>query len=484
MKRTTLLLILAAAFLPRFGSVLKGEVSVEDLAKLKTVEYNLDLKVDYETEKIFGKCRLTVHNTGAAAFSEVPLLLYRLLKVQSVKDGRGEPLPFTQEILAFEDWEKLQVNSIRVTLNSPLRTGEKETLAVDYHGYILGYTETGMSYVRETVNKEFTILRQDGRAYPEVGLPSWKASRRIGLQDYDYRLNVTVPAPQIVANGGRLLGVSTADGWSTYSYENIKPAWRMDAAIAAYAILQEDAGLIKVFHFKEDAAGAAKIVAALKSTIDLYSSWFGPPEKIEGFAVIELPDGFGSQADVTSILQTRAAFQKQDQMYQLYHEVSHLFDVRCIDPFPARFEGEGMATFLQYLVQERIEGRAGTIKNGLDRILGRLKKEFAEDPKKIKVPMADYGKEDITDLSYTKGMVFFALLHELLGEEKFLATMGFYYRKFRPTGATTADFANHLRAESGREAGRLIEDWIFGIKSSQDIAAGLSFEDLLKKYTL
>jgi hypothetical protein len=452
------------------------------MTNLKTIRYDLDIKVDYEAEKIFGQCRIVIHNSGHSVFSTIPLLLYRLLKVTSVADSHGDALPFSQGIAAFDDWEKLQVNFVRVVLNTPLRSGENETLAIDYQGYILGYAETGMAYVRETINKEFTILRPDSWAYPQVGLPSWKTFRRMGLQNYRYRLNVTVPDSLTVANGGRLVGVSKANGWSTYSYESIKPAWRMDAAIAAYSILEGDGGLLKIFHFKEDATGAATILSTLKSTIDLYSGWFGPPEKIEGFAVIEVPDGFGSQADVTSILQVRAAFQEQDQMYQFYHEVSHVFDVRCIDPFPARFESEGMAMFLQNLVQEKKEGSMGSLKNVLNGVLVRLKKGFTEDPKKIAVPMANYGKEDITDLSYTKGMVFFALLHELLGEERLFGTMGSFYRKFRRTGATTADFVNHLKAESGLDLEPFIEDWIKGTQSSQWIADGLTFEDILKKY--
>ena len=459
-----------------------GQIDMERLVSLKTVRYDLDIKVDYEAEKIYGRSRLTIHNSGPSAFAAIPLVLYRLLRVESVRDGHGEALAFTQEVVAFDDFEKLQVNSVQVGLKAPLRSGEKETLDISYQGHLLGYAETGMAYVRDTIDKEFTILRPDCRAYPEVGLPSWKASRQSGLQNYDYHLNVTVPSSLTVANGGRLLGVSRSNGYSTYSYRNNKPAWRMDAAIAAYSILEEDQGRLKVFYFKDDAAGASNILAALKSTIDLYSRWFGPPEEIEGFAVIEIPDGFGSQADVTSILQTRSAFQKQDQMYQFYHEVSHLFDVRSTDAFPPRFESEGMATFLQYLVQEKKDGPAGSLSKAEDRVLGRMKTELDENPKYAEVPMADYGRMDMTDLSYTKGMIFFSLLHEIAGEEKFFAAMGSFYRKFRATGATTADFANHLKSELGPNVGRLIEDWVFETQSNRDIAAGMTFKDLLGKY--
>jgi hypothetical protein len=129
--------------------------------------------------------------------------------------------------------------------------------------------------------------------------------------------------------------------------------------------------------------------------------------------------------------------------------------------------------------QERT-GREVCTGRGL--ILGRLRKEFEENTKYVEVPMADYGRADITDLSYTKGMLFFALLHEIVGEEKFFAAMGSFQQKFRATGATTADFTKHLESELGRSVGALIEDWVYGTQSSRDIAAGLTFGDLLAKY--
>jgi hypothetical protein len=122
------------------------------------------------------------------------------------------------------------------------------------------------------------------------------------------------------------------------------------------------------------------------------------------------------------------------------------------------------------------------LKKAEDRILGRLRKELGENPKYVEVPMADFGKAEITDLSYTKGMIFFALLHEIVGEEKFFAAMGSFHKKFRPTGATAVEFANHLKSELGRSVGPLIEDWIIGAQSSRDIVAGLTFGDLLGKY--
>lgn len=118
---------------------------------LKTVDYRLDLNIDYEKEKIFANCQLTVLNPSEKSIRHIPLILYRLVKVKSVKNKKGEDLSFTQQVIAFEDWEKLQVNYIEVSLINPIQQGEKKTIKVQYEGYLLGYSEVGMKYVKDNV---------------------------------------------------------------------------------------------------------------------------------------------------------------------------------------------------------------------------------------------------------------------------------------------------------------------------------------------
>ena len=69
------------------------------------------------------------------------MILYRLLKVTSVADAAGSPLPFTQTITAYEDWDRLQLNFIEVSLLSPMAAGAKGTIALHYEGYLGGYQE-------------------------------------------------------------------------------------------------------------------------------------------------------------------------------------------------------------------------------------------------------------------------------------------------------------------------------------------------------
>lgn len=140
---------------------------------LKAAAYDLGLRFDFEAEKLFAECRLTVLNPSTAPVDKIPLILYRLLKVTAITDEEGQALPFSQRIAAFEDWDRMQVNSIEVTLR-PIPAGDRRILIIKYEGYLAGYADAGMLYVKDSVKRDFTIVRQDCLAYPEIGILSWR----------------------------------------------------------------------------------------------------------------------------------------------------------------------------------------------------------------------------------------------------------------------------------------------------------------------
>ena len=449
---------------------------------LKTVDYRLDLNIDYENEKIFSDCQLTVLNPSGQPINQIPLILYRLIKVKSVKDEKGANLSFTQQIVAYEDWEKLQVNHIEVFLKNPLQQRDKKTIKIQYEGYLLGYSEVGMKYVKDHVDKKFTIIRPDCWAYPRVGYPSWKVNRSAGLQSFNYLINVTVPNSLAVANGGKLVQKISKNRSVTYSYQNIKPAWRIDIAIAKYGVLEDKPNRLKIFHFHDDAENAMVVLDAMKKTMELYTDWFGPLKDYQGFSIIEIPGGFGSQADVTCIIQTESAFKKRNRLYELYHEISHLWNVKAVDPLPSRFESEGLAMFLQYLVQKKLEDKKGALEKGVEWASENFRRKCQNDPKCKDVPIIDYGEEMLTDLSYSKGMIFFYILYRLVGEENFIGIISTFYQEYNETGATSEDFIKHTNEVSNVDLTKLFQEWIYGSKSSEYIINEVPIEEIIRNY--
>ncbi|MFQ6115193.1 MAG: M1 family aminopeptidase [bacterium] len=228
--------------------------------------------------------------------------------------------------------------------------------------------------------------------------------------------------------------------------------------------------------------GALRAIEIMNDSLDLFSQWFGPLHDYQGFCIIEIPEGWGSQADVTSIIQTAAAFKNPEQIYQLYHEVSHQWNVKLLDPAPSRFESEGLAMFLQYLVQEQLGNKRDAVKNAAERYCESFRKACKNNPKCKDVAVIDYGKENLTDLSYTKGMVLFYILYELTGDDQFKEIIGSFYRKYNTTGATSEDFVEHFKLLAKVDLTQFFDEWVYGIKSSEYIIKGVPVEDMVRIY--
>ena len=76
--------------------------------------------------------------------------------------------------------------------------------------------------------------------------------------------------------------------------------------------------------------------------------------------MIEIPEGFGSQASATAgIILDASAFGDQAQLPQLYHELSHFWNPRDLD-VPSPRWNEGLAMYLQYRLARELDGFAGT----------------------------------------------------------------------------------------------------------------------------
>jgi len=480
-KKFVVILFFIALLLPSPEKLNAQKFSDKKIV-LKIVNYDLDISVDYEKEKLFSTCKMSVENFSDKPVNKIPFLLYRLLRVTSIKDKDGNSLEFEQDVVAYEDWEQYQVNFISLNLDKPMLPQEKMIIAIEYEGYLFGLTETGMRYVQDRIDKTFTIIRKDCRAYPEIGYPSWKVNRAAGLPYSSYDVHVTVPQDYIVANGGELTGKKEKNGLVTWSYKNILPAWRIDIAVADYGILDDKENKLKIFYFKKDEEGARRGAEAMKKAMALYTGWFGPLYDNVDFTVLEIPEGYGSQTDVTSIIQTADAFTDPDRLFTLYHEISHRWSVMETDPFPSRFEAEGSATFLQYLATVELEGKKDALEKGLEYTANRFRSQCKNNPGYKNVPIIDYGKEGITGLSYTKGMIFFYVLYEIVGKDSFNDIIGSFYREYDKTGATSEQFISIVREKSPVDITKFLQEWIYSTESSQYIIDKLPMEEIVAKY--
>lgn len=445
---------------------------------LRPKAYDLDIVIDFAHDTLDGTCRLTLTNTGDQPVQKADLVLYRLLRVNGITSSRGTSLEYTQQVVSYEDFRPLQVNYIQVPFEEPLQKNASMTLSIDYSGYLLGYAETGMSYIKDRIDPEFTIIRPDCRAYPQIGVPCWEVNRRAGLPEFTYRISITVPDSLMAVNSGMLIDKKCADGDITFSYKSMKPAWRIDVAVSKYGLLENN--IAKVFYLAQDSLRAGKILETMNRTISLYTDWFGPLPDQSQFTLIEIPDGWGSQTTASCIIQSAGAFKNDRRLYELYHEISHLWNVPETDPKPPRWQ-EGLAMFLQYLTIEKLEQRT-VLDQQAEQMLKRLQSTFSGNPRYQHLAMIDFGEKNATGLSYTAGMLFFYTMYSLTGEDNFLHIINSFDRIYHQQGATTEEFITYAKKSASVDLSHLFQEWFYEPTYIHYIEDGLSLHDIVAQY--
>jgi aminopeptidase N len=445
---------------------------------LSPTRYELSLELDYAAETLRGTTRIVVKNPSSEPVHEASFLLYRLLRVQSVRDDQGRDLAFSQAVVSFVDFGQLQVNHFLVTLGKPLAPGEETGIQIQYAGYLLGYAETGMRYIQDRIDPEFTILRQDSYAYPQPGYPSSAVNRSAPERSFVYSARITVPKDLVVANGGRQEGIEPKDDSVTFRFSSLRPSWRMDFAIAKYT--EVSAGKLRVYHLPGDESGAAGVAQAAEKALNLFSKWFGPLHDASPLTFIEIPDGWGSQADVTTVIQTASAFRDPEQYREVYHEISHLWNVPPTDRPSPRWN-EGLASFLEFLVTEEVTGKP-VVDPQTTWLVDWLRVELPNHPDWKKVPLVDYGSSDMTDLSYSVGAIFFDLLYRLVGKETFNKIIGRYYADFGVSGGSTNDLVDVIRKTAKIGVSQLANDWLYTAAWTDRIQNATSLQELASYY--
>ena len=113
-----------------------------------------------------------------------------------------------------------------------------------------------------------------------------------------------------------------------------------------------------------------------------------------------------------------------------------------------------------------------------------IRERFVARPRYAGIPMADYGRENITGLSYHVGIVMFAALYDLAGAETFNEIIGGFYQRYADTGATTDEFVVYAKSVSEVNLGRFFHDWMYTTEWYSHVRDGATLEDLVTLYRL
>jgi len=226
-----------------------------------------------------------------------------------------------------------------------------------------------------------------------------------------------------------------------------------------------------------------QLVSSAQRALDRMAIWFGPMSGKLDLPIIEIPDGFGSQASLTSgIIQSAAAFRSRDAIGQLYHELSHLWNAPDLDVRSPRWN-EGLASFLEDLLTEQLDGWKDRDARA-HRYAAWFLQRFDRDSTNRRTPFIQYGEAAKTDWSYGVGYFMFSALYETVGPEGFNRALGGYYQKHGKTGGTTRQFSDFVIAQSPCDVKPLFDDWLYSAAWHERLINAKQLKDLAYPCTL
>lgn len=443
--------------------------------------YNLDIHFRLKEQRLAATATMTVTNASTMSRSSLPFLLYRLLTVERVKGPTGTHFPFRQNVVQLTDEPSLQANAVVVELPSALRPGDSVTIHMQYGGFMFGYPEV-MAYVRDQVDENYSLFRPDAFAYPILTEPTFAGALAAADTKFTYDVRATLPHGYIAACGGRLDSTTSTAESATFLFRSKIPTWRIDVAVAKFSILRRPDDQLAVYHLPADGAGALRVLNATADAVKFYGNCFGRPPGFKGFTIIEIPEGWGSQASDYYFLQTAAAFRDSSGIPEVYHEVGHSWNAipapgvrRC------RYFDEAFASYFEALAIREFRGEKA-FTDRMERSRSSFAQRGSSDRDVVETPIAGYGAKELGSLSYTKGAWSLYVLHRVVGEQKFQQII--HTMLTRPPGETIDfhGFQKTAEVASGRNLSRFFQEWIFGTESSNLLINKVPIERIANRY--
>ncbi len=232
----------------------------------------------------------------------------------------------------------------------------------------------------------------------------------------------------------------------------------------------------------KDEKNATAILDGVSRSVQLYSQMFGDLKDYQGYTLIEIPDGWGSQASDYYLLQVASTFDDVQHLAQLYHEVAHTWNAKTKpDIQRCRWFDEAFAMYFQALAIREFEGQ-DAYKKEMDRDRESFINRATRDRKNFDTPIAEYGKYELGGNSYSKGPWSLYVLHQLVGEEQFKSIIRTFLSEFRDKPADFKDFQKLAEQVAHRNLEKYFQEWFYTSASSQLLADKVPVMDIVKRY--
>jgi len=352
-----------------------------------------------------------------------------------------------------------QANRLAIELPSAPEAGALRRITVTYHGIPADGLKIGKNKYGERCffSQNWPDLARQW--LPVVDHPYDKASSEFVI---------TAPASyQVVANGFLVEEISRGDGLRTTHWKQSAPiaTWLNNIGVAQFSERNfgASAGIPLqdwVFHQDRD-AGILTFEAPMRRAIEFYNDHIGPYPYEKLAAVQNGASNGGGMEHASEIFYGQNTVSGKPAFGLVAHEIAHQWfgDSVTEKDWDDVWLSEGFATYFALLATEYYDGRDAFVA-GLKRSRAAIFTAEKRLPGVAVVQTKEW-KGIPNGIVYQKGAWSLHMLRGQIGSGKFWAGIREYYRRFRDSNASTADFRKVMEEVSASDLGWFFDQWVF-----------------------
>jgi aminopeptidase N len=348
-------------------------------------------------------------------------------------------------------------SELTVTPATPLVSGQRFTMTVDYHGQptpisddpAVPHSYGAIGWLRFTPGV-FVISEPSGAMswFPGNNHPSDKAT---------YTFTITVAKPYLVAANGVLIDEIDHGATRTYVWAETRPmaSYLATLAIAQFSVITDTGpGGLPIRHYLPQDA-TQPLVDALHQTpvlLRFFTDLLGPyPFEAYGVAVIDdARVRIGLEAQTLTILPTGRVVKEH------LHELAHQWFGNSVTPATWQdiWLNEGFATYSEWLWVEATEGQAA-----FDQL---LRTQYASMVRgQMWAPAHPPPDRLFGAPIYIRGAWSLHVLRLRIGDDAFFALLREWVARYQYRNASTADFIALAEETSGQSLGEFFQPWLY-----------------------
>ena len=396
--------------------------------------YDLDLTFSLADTTVSGTATLTM--TWKNAATNLLHLDLVSMTATSVRKSTGPNLAYTQNAAGLD-----------ITVTPAPALNEVVTIKVDYNGRSQAF------YVYPTASYTFTEPNDSRYWFPCRDVPWDKAT---------LDMHGRVPMGNTLVSNGALISTSTANGWTTYNWQETHPlaTYLMCASIANYAFVTTPSSVTTLgwYVYPSHTSQAATAFQHLGDMISFFSNTL-IPYPFDKYVMCESNLGGGMEHQSATLMGDVIVTAGLGYEWITAHELAHQWfgDTVTLADWRNIWLNEGFATFFESVWQEHFYG-AATFDQ---RMVTYENNVINWQAGHVDHPIYDPPQNNIFDtMEYYKAAWVLRMLRDLMGKGTFDGAITSYLQGHKFGNASTQDFQAAMEAAYGSSLSWFFDQWV------------------------